>query len=441
MHRFSYFLSFLLVLTHPSLAETVKDREGAVRNDRAAMENDQRWIYNDYKQGFEQAKRTGKPLLVVLRCVPCLACAGIDSAVLLQQTELTPLLNQFVCVRVINANALDLALFQTDFDLSFSTLLFNGDGTLYGRYGSWQHQKNSKDDTTAGYKHALEAALKIHKGYPANKASLVGKQGRNVPFKTPVEMPQLMGKYSLELNWNGKVVPSCVHCHQIGDAFRLSYRDKRQPIPDDWIFPYPAPEVLGLSLAPDQIGRISSVAPDSIAAKSGLLPGDELTTLEGQPLISHADVSWVLHTAPKAGKLNALIKRKNKHLEFNLLLTDGWRSRSDISKRVGTWGMRGMASGGLVLEDVPDNERSSLGLTPHALALRVKYVGEYGTHAAAKKAGFKKDDLITVVDGIADRLSEGQFIGRMLQAHNPGESVKATVKRGSETLDLMLPMQ
>ena len=130
---------FLLVplilasFARPVLAETVKDREGSVRNDKAAMEKDNRWIYNDWRLGFLEAKRTGKPLLVVLRCVPCLACAGIDAQVLLQQTDLAPLLDQVVCVRVINANALDLTVVQFDYDWSFTTMFFNGDGTVYGR--------------------------------------------------------------------------------------------------------------------------------------------------------------------------------------------------------------------------------------------------------------------------------------------------------------------
>jgi hypothetical protein len=131
------------------------------------------------------------PLLVVLRCVPCLACAGIDARVLDREGDLTPLLDRFVCVRLINANDLDLARFQFDYDLSFSTLFFNADGTVYGRYGSWKHQKNSQESATEGLKKAMVAALDLHKGYPANKAALAGKQPGEMPFKTPVEIPQL----------------------------------------------------------------------------------------------------------------------------------------------------------------------------------------------------------------------------------------------------------
>src|SRR5688572_20911841 len=124
------FLSFSLALafvTPPAFAETVKDRPAAVRDDKAAMEKDARWIYNDIDKGFAEAKKSGKPLLVVLRCVPCLSCIGLDAQVLADKS-LDPLLDQFVCLRVINANTLDLARFQFDYDLSLSTMMFNGDG-------------------------------------------------------------------------------------------------------------------------------------------------------------------------------------------------------------------------------------------------------------------------------------------------------------------------
>ncbi len=435
-------LAFLLAaFLSPAVAETVKDREGAVRNDKATLEDDARWIYNDWQKGFAEAKRTGKPLLVALRCIPCLACAGIDAQVLLAESDLTPLLDQFVCVRVINANALDLSLFQFDYDLSFTTMFFNGDGTVYGRYGSWRHQKDAQDKTTAGFKRALEAALAIHRGYPGNKNLLAGKQGVPLPYKTPVEIPTLSEKYTLDLNWSGKVVPSCVHCHQIGDALRLTYRDKGQVIPDEWIYFWPAPETLGFTLSGDHVARVESVAGGSVAEQAGLRAGDDIISLGGQPLISIADVSWALHRAPPSGSLAAAVKRGETERALKLTLPEGWRKKSDIARRVGTWPFRGMVTGGLVLEDLSNEERSRRNLGTQELAFSIKHVGQYGKHAAAKNAGFQKDDLIVQIAGQSKRMTESELIGHLLQNHQVGEEVKATVLRGSERVELELPMQ
>lgn len=434
------FAALLAVLSISAFSETVKDREAAVRGDKAAMENDARWIYNDFKKGFQRAELEGKPLLVVLRCVPCLACAGIDASVL-QEPEIQPLLDKFVCVRVINANALDLSLFQVDYDLSFSTLFFNGDGTVYGRYGSWTHQKSPQDKTTAGFKKAMEAALALHRKYPANKADLADKQGVALPFKDPLQIPQLSGKYKRDLDWQGKVVQSCVHCHQVGDAIRSYYRAETKQVPIEWIYPWPAPETIGLTLAPEDIARVQQVAPGSIAAKAGIQVGDEFTQINGQRLISIADVSWVLHRAPETGALKAAVFRSGKEQGINIDLPTGWRMKSDISRRVGTWEMRAMALGGLFLEDLSDEQRAQRGLDKDKMALFVKHAGEYGIHAAAKKAGFRKDDVIVALDGVATKTTESEVIGFLLQKHAPGENVPATVLRGQEKIDLSLPIQ
>jgi len=429
---------FLTVANH---AETVPDRKAAVLKDRATLENDPRWIYNDYERGFAEAKRTGKPLLVVIRCIPCLACAGLDARVLLENTDLSPLLDKFICVRVINANTLDLSRFQFDFDLSFTTMLFNGDGTVYGRYGSWTHQKDPREEATDGFRKALETTLEIHKGYPGNKASLLGKQSRPTLFKTPIDMPTLQGKYTRNLDWEGKVVASCVHCHQIGDALRTTYRERKERIPSNLVYPFPAPQTIGVELALDQIARVKSVAAGSAAERAGLRVGDDLVSLDGQRLISTADVSWVLHQAPEAATLQAIVQRAGKSMSLAIPLGEGWRSHADISRRVGTWEMRAMALGGMQLEELSDEERSRRGLPHDELALLAKHVGEYGKHAAAKKAGFKKGDVIVQIGGSSARQTEGELIGRLLRDCAPGATVNATVLRGGERVELTLPMQ
>ncbi len=435
-------LAIILSATLPltTFADAVKDREGAVRNDKATMEKDARWLYNDIEAGFAAAKKSGKPLLVVLRCVPCLSCMGLDAGVI-EDKSLSPLLDQYVCLRVINANALDLSRFQFDYDLSLTTMIFNGDGTVYGRFGSWKHQKDAQEKATASFKAALEAALGVHKGYPGNKESLAGKQGAAMPYKTPVDVPGLDGKYTKDLDWQGKVVASCVHCHQIGDALRNTLREQKQPLTDDLIYPHPAPEAIGLTLAEDSAAKISAVAPGSAAEKAGIKPGDDLVSLNGQPLISAADLSWVLHRAPATGSLKAVVKRSGADVALPVSLSAGWRQNSDISRRVGTWGMRGMATGGLLLEEVPDSERAGLSLDKNQLALRAKHVGQYGKHAAAKNAGWQQGDILVELDGLKDRISEGALIGHLLQNHFPGEKLEATVLRGGKKMTLPLPMQ
>jgi hypothetical protein len=422
-------------------AEAVKDREGAVRADKARMEADKRWAYNELDSGFRQAKLTGKPVLVVMRCVPCLSCMGLDTAVLMEGEELSPLLDQFVCVRVINANALDLTRFQFDFDLSFSTLFFNGDGTVYGRYGSWTHQKNSADQTLTGYKRALEAALALHRGYPGNKAALAGKQPGPIPYVSPIDMPKLAERYTRELAWDGKVVQSCVHCHMIGDALRASFRDQKKPVPDEWVYPMPAPETIGLTLVPDQPATIATVQGGSAAEKAGLQAGDVITAFAGQPPVSPADIAWALHRTGESARHEVQVSRAGKAQTLTLDLPVGWRKMTDNSGRVGAWSMRGMAAGGLNLVDLTDEERRQRGLGLDGMALWVKGLGMYGMHAAAKKAGFEKEDVLIEVAGHRNRMSESRLHGHLLQEHFQGQKVPVKVLRGGKTVDLQLPMQ
>jgi len=139
--------------------------------------------------------------------------------------------------------------------------------------------------------------------------------------------------------------------------------------------------------------------------------------------------------------VTALVKRGPEEKPLKLELAPGWRSKSDISRRVGTWEMRAMATGGLLLEELSDESRTGRGLKMDALALLVKHVGQYGKHAAGKKAGFQKDDVIVEIDGLTSRHTEGEVIGHLLQKHRVGEQVKATVLRGQERVELSLPMQ
>lgn len=435
----------LLVLCSISLlsnihGETVKDREGAVRADAAAMERNERWIYNDLFAAFAEAEKTGRPVMVVLRCVPCLACMGLDSEVLVENETLKPLMDRFVRVRLINANALDLSLFQFDYDLSFSVLFLNADHTIYGRFGSWEHQRDSENRATEGLRQAMEGALALHDAYPGNRESLAGKTGPMMPFRAPTDLPALK-RYRPELDWSGQVVKSCVHCHQIGDALRLEMRDAGEALPLSAIFPHPDPATIGIRCADTPVTGVAEVLPGSAAERAGLKPGDEIVALQGQPLISIADFSWVLHRSPDEGKLAAMIRREGQEIELSIPLEKDWRRAADISRRVGVWPMRAMAFGGMKLRALDATERSAHGLADGKLALLAEHVGEYGAHAAAKQAGFKKGDVIVEIAGSDREASETEWLADLLLGKKPGDKVPATVLRSGERISLSIPVQ
>ena len=69
MKKPSILLAGLLLLDVASIT-AAEDRKERVLNDRKEVETSGNWIYNDLPKGFAEAARTGKPLLVVIRCIP-----------------------------------------------------------------------------------------------------------------------------------------------------------------------------------------------------------------------------------------------------------------------------------------------------------------------------------------------------------------------------------
>ena len=335
-----------------------------------------------------------------------------------------------------------MSLFQFDYDLTFAVFFMNADKTIYGRYGTRSSVEDAeKHMTTEGLAKSMKAALTLHENYPDNKRFLAGKQPIETRFKTPDDIPSLKGKYRADLDFDGKLVQSCLHCHQIMDAQREIYRSAGKPMPDKLVFPLPLPRVLGLTLDPATRATISKVADGSAAGAAGIETGDELITLAGQAIVSIADVQWVLDNAPSEGELAVLIKRGNEFIPKSIELAQDWRRQTDISWRVTTWPLRRMGTGGLVFEPVTNTQRAESDLSNDTLALRVKYVGQYGVHAAAKRAGFRKGDIVTSFDGQNDNWTTSQLLAYIAQSTRPGTTIPVTVVRNGQRIQLKLPMQ
>jgi serine protease Do len=443
-----FVLTALFVSLFVASAVTAQTREQKVRADKEKVEAKGFWIYNDLPKAFAAAKESGKPLVVALRCIPCVECVKLDDDLVDQDERLQAALDKFVRVRVVSANGLDLSLFQFDTDQSFAVFMLNADGTIYGRYGTRSDHAHWADDVSVeGLAKALEGALELHAEFPKNKTALAAKRGPKPEFAAPENYPTLKDKYGSQLNYESNVVQSCIHCHQIGDAQRQMVRDTSTVMPDKVLFPYPHPKSIGLILDPKERATVLRVEPGSLAAKAGFEAGDTFRTLAGQPILSMADVQWVLHHVPaEGGSLQTIVSRSvgpnlgPKPKLIKLELPANWRQQDDIAWRASSWELRRIGLGGLFLKDISAELREKQNLPAEGLALRVEHVGQYAPHNRAQQAGFKKEDVLISFDGRTDLARETDLLRYTLNDKKPGESVPVTVLREGKKVELTLPI-
>lgn len=443
MRRVLGWCSVLLALgalAVPAAAEN--KREEKLRKDREKVGAAGFWIYHDLARGLEEAQASGKPLAVALRCVPCEECVKLDDDLVDGDRRVRPLLEQFVRVRLVATNGLDLARFQFDTDQSWLVFLMRADGTVYGRFGTRSDHREWADDVSVeGLARALEGALELHRAWPRDAEALSRKSGGKPPFPTPEAYPSLAGKYTDRLGPEGAVVPSCIHCHQVGDADR-AWRRSQGTLTEEALFPYPHPKVVGLVLDPRARATVQAVTPGSPAAAAGFRAGDELKALDGQPLLSLADVQWVLHHVPAAGgTTTARVQRGAEALDVVLPLAAGWRRRDDLSWRVSSWPLRGAVLGGMKLVSLTKAERTAAGVGSSALGLRVEHVGQYPPHDGAKKAGVRKGDVLVSVDGRTDLPRETDLLRWALLERTGAAPLAVVLRRDGKRLELSVPVR
>ena len=154
----------------------------------------------------------------------------------------------------------------------------------------------------------------------------------------------------------------------------------------------------------------AKVARESIAAQAGIKAGDDIVLLNGQAIVSQADVQWVLHQAGAEAELPITVFRDKKPQMLTLRLKKGWRNATDISWRVTSWSLRRMVTGGILFESASDEQRRRAGVGKGKLALVAKHVGQYGAHAVAKRAGFRKGDIVVSFNGLDQDMTTSQLL-------------------------------
>lgn len=395
------------------------------------IETADHWIYDDWPAAVAEAKKTGKPILAVLRCVPCPPGKDLDLKVMQPNEDLADIEKQFVCVRIIQTNRLDLALFQYDYDMSWASMFLNADGTIYGRYGSRNSSGKGSDEilSAGAFAKAAQRVLTLHKAYPANEQQLAAKTGAEPEYDVPTQIPGLTDKPAA-----ASVRQECIHCHMVKEfALRAKWEAGKLTAKD--LFVYPMPQRIGLTMSQDDDLKVQRVEEGSAADEAGIEAGDTLVSLAGQPLVSMADVQWVLTHTPEEAKVPVKLRRGNQTEDRTLELSGDWK-KSDIGWRASSWYALRQ---GVKFEPLPAAEKKGRGIGEDEMALVVK--GLFGKGGPkVQQAGLKMNDLIVAVDDKTDAMTESDFLVYLRLTHGPKDSVKFTVLRGDQRRDLTVPL-
>lgn len=348
-----------------------------------------------------------------------------------RDNTIAALMDEFVCLRIIQMNGVDLSLFQFDYDMSFAVFFMNADETVYGRYGTRSDRPDDADKhiSIEGLKESMEAALSLNRCYPEVAPELEEKRGGEPRYARAELYPELKN-YTPKINYQNETAKSCIHCHQVHNSQRQGLRDARLSIPDEMLYLYPMPAVMGLEIDSKTRATVSKVIPGSSAAMAGLKAGDELINVKGQPLISQADLQWILQQQGSAGgTLPMKVSRGGETLYTAVELQEGWRKKTDFGWRVSTWDLRRMALGGMSL--IPDDSGRAEGV-----ALEVKNAGKYGGHAVARKAGVRPGDKIISIGGKSDKATEAEVIAYLLETTEKGGMISLSVKRNGREMTI-----
>ncbi len=329
--------------------------------------------------------------------------------------------------------SVDLANIRFDFDLTFTALVMNADGTIYHRYGTRDRTDAMSWISMKSMVKLLEESLEDHAAYVASDP----KPPKLAKTRTLEDSPSFAAA-------ERKKKRDCVHCHMVHEFERQDQMAAKRWSPDD-IWLHPPPEQIGLTMDPEDQSLVTEVERGSAAHKAGIRADDRLVKLGEQRIRTIADIQWVLHNEKDgATKLEAAWEHEGAGEAGTLRLKKKWKRGTPLqfSWRSYKWGLKPQPGfGGPQLS--PD-ELANAGLPRDAFAFKVNYLVTWGDNAHvgknAQRAGVKKGDIVVSVGGKRDFETVSHFHAWFRLTQRIGGKVELQLLRSGKVVKVVLPV-
>jgi len=322
---------------------------------------------------------------------------------------------QFVFLRIVRMNGIDLNQFRFDYDLTWMAFFLSAEGRIYCRYGGRGPESAEGRISKEGLLHAMKEVLRIHKE-PDDPAP-----ARPLPPRRVDALPPISDRLKIRPD-------SCVHCHMVNEGLNLQARGQQplnKDLRQDSFYAFPLPESIGIKPDLTRGNRVLEVVNGSAADKCGLQKGDILRTVQGQPVVTAFDIQYGLNEVGADNKLSLVVERNGEKLSFNLVLPSGWK-RWDVTWRKSLHNAQPLV--GWTGEDLTVEEKAARKIGGDGLAFKVTYV--YPSSPVAR-AGLQVGDVIVGVGG-KRALPYQHLRGYLPLAHDPGDRIEVRYLRGDK---------
>lgn len=383
----------------------------------------------DLPAALAEARAANRPLLVTWRCLPCKQCAAFDQDVLEGGPELSPLLTQFVTVRMTDAAQLDERYFPfrgyQDLDLSWWGYFLSPEGRLYGVFGGKDHISDTTRISTAAFANTMRRILAHHRD--PRRAKWATIDGAVPEAAAPATTPRQFASFdAFQHDRPGLQKQDCLHCHQVNDLLHFDAMQRGEFKLTAYTQAWPLPENVGLHLDRDHGLLVTKVVAHSPAAAAGLAPGDQLVMAAARRLHSQADFRGALHRADYGPATIPLAWTRAGEVHFATLRTaENWRAGENAWRKSVYEGIVGPHLGFFPLPG-PGHGKGAMSLRPFMGS------GENQKDNAWFPTGLRPDMEIVEVNGRRDDWDSRQFLAWFRLNHNPGDTVNVVTRDGKK---------